>query len=206
MTRKEYKLDRFVNSSNSIIFNLVRNGEHVLDVGCADGYLAERFTKEKHCEVVGIELDPDMAIRAKKHCKKVFSGDVEELDIPYPENYFDAIIFGDILEHTKDPKKTIIKYKKFLATNGRIIISLPNIAFWSVRLKLLFGNFNYQDCGILDKTHLKFYTIKTAKELCKECGLRIFETRYAGRLIHYLKIFPALFACQSINVGGKYED
>ncbi len=203
MLKKDYKIDRFVNSSHSIIFNLIGNGVKVLDVGCASGFLAERLKNEKQCTVVGIEFNPELANQARTYCKEVFSGDVEEIDIRYPEDYFDTIIFGDILEHTKDPKKVIMRYKKYVTKDGRIIISLPNIAFWSIRLNLLFGRFDYREKGILDKTHLRFFTIKSAQRLIRDCGLKILETKYAGRMIYYLRLFPTLFAYQSINVCKK---
>lgn len=206
MASGNYELDRFTNSSHSVIFSLVGDGAKVLDVGCANGFLAEKLKKEKQCEVWGIEVDPELANQAKAFCKEVFAGDVEDLDIHYPADYFDAIIFGDILEHTKDPKEVIIRYKKHLKKDGKMIVSLPNIAFWSIRLNLLFGRFDYQEKGIMDRTHLRFFTIRSARELIWDCGLKILEIRYAGRLMYYLRLFPTLFAYQSINVCVRKDD
>ncbi|OGL46169.1 MAG: hypothetical protein A2W05_06165 [Candidatus Schekmanbacteria bacterium RBG_16_38_10] len=209
----EYKFDTFVNSSNMRITNMVRQGSIVLDVGCASGYLANRLKVEKKCLVYGIEIDSEMAARASNSCEKVFLGDIENLCLPERYyNFFDYIIFGDVLEHTKSPEIVLNNYLKYLKKDtGNIIISLPNCAYWLMRLSLLFGKFNYKDCGIMDRTHLRFFTKKTAIEMIKKCNLEITGIKYPGRISHYVRIFPALFAYQflflcslnSESVSGK---
>jgi SAM-dependent methyltransferase len=86
---------------------------------------------------------------------------------------FDAIVFGDILEHTEDPQAVINKFLPVLKPNGIMVISVPNFANWFVRLNILFGNFNYAESGILDKYHLKFFTLKSAREMLNKSGLLI---------------------------------
>jgi len=82
-------------------------------------------------------------------------------------------------------------------------MSFGNRGFWSIRLNLLFGNFDYQEKGILDKTHLRLFTIESAQGLIRNRGLKVLETKYAGRMIYYLRLFTTLFAYHSINVCKK---
>jgi len=146
----------------------------VLEVGTATGYLSQEMTG-MGCDVTGIEQDPDMAAIAGQHCSRMITGDVEAVDVS-TLGAFDAIIFGDVLEHLKDPRAVLTRFAKLLRPDGKILISLPNVANLWVRLNLLFGRFEYSRVGILDQTHLRFFTLKTAKELVRSCGLDVINT------------------------------
>ncbi|HEY6333467.1 MAG TPA: bifunctional glycosyltransferase/class I SAM-dependent methyltransferase, partial [Blastocatellia bacterium] len=146
----------------------------VLEVGTATGYLSQEMTN-LGCSVTGIEQDPDMAAIASQYCVKMITGDVEAVNVSTLGTY-DAIIFGDVLEHLKDPQAVLTQFAKLLAPDGKILISLPNVANLWVRLNLLFGRFEYSRVGILDQTHLRFFTLKTARELVRSCGLDVVDT------------------------------
>ena len=200
-------------SAHMTIIQLVGSNKKVLDVGCATGQLAKRLV-EKGCEVVGIEIDNESAQFARRYCRDVIVGDVEILkDLPYPEGYFDVIIFADVLEHLKDPQAVLTNLKRYLKKDGYILCSIPNVAHIYVRLNLLFGKWEYRDLGILDKTHLRFFTKKTAIELVERAGYKIAEIYYTpwvplfklnkfhfGRRLEYYitRLFPKLFALQFI--------
>jgi len=154
------------------IAKLIGHNKKILDVGCGDGSLPQILTKNKN-EVWGMEVNQSAANRAKKHCQKIFIIDVENNSLPVPDQYFDIIIFADVLEHLKLPAEILKKIRKKLKPNGLIIASIPNIANWRYRLKLLFGQFNYEDDGILDKTHLRFFTLSTIKKMFNQAGLKI---------------------------------
>jgi len=131
----------------------------VLDVGCNTGYLGKDLIEKKKCYVFGIDYSKTAIDVAKKYLNKVKVVNLEK----YSNNIndkFDVIIFADVLEHLKFPEKTLNIYKKLLNPNGVILASIPNIANINTRLKLLLGNWNYTDSGILDETHLKFFTKK----------------------------------------------
>lgn len=165
--------DSNVYGAHKKIVNCIGFGKKVLDVGCAEGTISEKLFSHK-CEVVGIELDEKSAQKAKKYCNDVVIGNVEliELNKEY-ENYFDIILFADVLEHLKEPLDVLRRFKKYLKDDGYIVISLPNIANWRMRFKLLLGNFDYEDCGLLDKTHLRFYNVKGVKKLLSDADLEI---------------------------------
>jgi glycosyltransferase involved in cell wall biosynthesis len=146
----------------------------VLEIGTATGYLSAEMTK-LGCRVTGIEQDAQMAEIARQHCDNLLVGDVETMDIS-DLGHYDAIIFGDVLEHLRDPRAVLEKLSGKLKPGGKILMSLPNIANIWVRLNLLFGRFNYRSVGILNESHLRFFTWKTAKQLVADSGLDIVTT------------------------------
>ncbi len=159
---------------NQAIYDLVPSRKRILDVGCATGRLGEKLVKEKYCYVVGVEVDPEMAKVARGKCNEVIEADVEntnELDL-LPQS-FDIIIFADSLEHMKNPAAVLSRMKRYLSKQGTLLISIPNVAFFSSRLGLLFGKFDYAEYGVLDKSHLRFFTLKTARKLLEDNGFQL---------------------------------
>ena len=106
---------------------------------------------------------------------------------------FGVIVFSDVLEYLAHPEDVLQFFvSNYLKEHGRVIISLPNVAHVSVRLGLLLGNFTYTDAGILDRTHLHLYTLKTARELIASCGLRVEKEKFSSdRLGRLIRVFPA---------------
>ncbi|MBU3957243.1 class I SAM-dependent methyltransferase [Patescibacteria group bacterium] len=197
---EEYQFDPSSHSPNVKILNLIKSGKKVLDVGCASGYLAARLVKKK-CQVFGIEIDKKAAQKASKHCQKVINDDVELIDkLPFPQNFFDIVVLSDILEHLKRPDLVLIKLKKYLADDGVIIASIPNVARIEIRLKLALGRFDYQESGILKRDHLRFFTLSSAKKMFQEAGFKITKIEPTG-LGSRVRIFPTLFAFQFIIVA-----
>ena len=163
------------NSSHALIVELVGTGKRVLDVGCATGYLANVLAG-RGCEVVGIEVDPDAARRAEEFCEKVLVGDVEEMDLEsqLEGDAFDVIVFGDVLEHLKYPARALERLEPFLRDEGHVVASIPNVAHGSVRLALLLrGEFRYRRLGLIDDTHLRFFTRESVERLLEDAGFLI---------------------------------
>jgi glycosyltransferase involved in cell wall biosynthesis len=163
-------------SSHAQILNWVERHRpaEVLEVGTATGYLSSEMEK-LGCAVTGVEQDPQMAEIAREYCREMHVGDIETMELQGAAR-FDAIIFGDVLEHLRDPQAVLEKMSELLKPGGNILISLPNVANIWVRLNLLFGRFNYSRVGILDKTHLRFFTLKSAKKLAIDSGLDVVST------------------------------
>jgi O-antigen biosynthesis protein len=187
------KYDYFNTNSCSVhqkIIHFIGQDKKVLDVGCSEGILSKKMN-ENNCQVVGIELDFEAAKIAECSCQELIIGDVELIQLnPKYENYFDVIIFADILEHLRDPLDVLERFKKYLNDDGYIIISLPNFVNWRIRLQMLFGNFKYDEFGILDIGHLRFFTEKSAKRMVKDAGLKI--TKF-DLTVGDLKTFPKIF-------------
>jgi 2-polyprenyl-3-methyl-5-hydroxy-6-metoxy-1,4-benzoquinol methylase len=142
-----------------------------LDVGAAHGYLAEAL-RSQGFQVTGLEADGVLGVEAAKHCDKFLLLDLDG-PLPHLAHPFDLIVFGDVLEHLKDPAKVLRTFTNRLSEGGSVIVSLPNVANFYVRLNLLFGRFDYQDRGILDRTHLHFFTRKSFRHFLEAAGLEI---------------------------------
>lgn len=161
------------------VVNFVEEGSRVLELGPATGYMSRAFAA-RGCTVVGIEVDAGMAERAAEHCERVIVGDLDALDLDAElggEPKFDAIASADVIEHLKDPLGALRRLCRFLADDGRVVISIPNVAHGSVRLALLQGRFEYRDWGLLDSTHLRFFTRESFEALLDEAGLDLLELR-----------------------------
>jgi SAM-dependent methyltransferase len=152
-----------------------RKGLRVLDVGCGFATTSEYIQKLGN-EVTGLESS-DVAVEvASKRLAHVVLGDMLTADLGGRE--FDAIIFADVLEHVPWPVSALKRYLQYLAPNGTVIVSLPNVGLWSVRLAHLAGKWEYEETGVLDRTHLRFFTRKTAKWLLAQGGLEPVKATY----------------------------
>jgi 2-polyprenyl-3-methyl-5-hydroxy-6-metoxy-1,4-benzoquinol methylase len=164
--------------------------EKVLDVGCGCGatgqYLKSHFQVK---EVVGIEMNPEMAQQARTILDQVIIDDVQKMDLPYERNYFDCIICADILEHLYDPWSVLIKLKNHLKDAGCLLLSVPNVQHWSMIARLLAGRWDYRDEGILDSTHIRFFTRKSLRGLIERCGFQIEKMSSAlGPEVHLINM------------------
>jgi len=160
------------NNSHTFIVELVGANKRVLDVGCATGYVA-RALNERGCTVSGLEADPEAAQEARPHLDRLVVGDLEHTDLveTFGEHSFDVVVFGDVLEHLRDPLPTLRQSRSLLVDGGSVVASVPNIAHGSIRLSLLQGRFDYQPLGLLDTTHLRFFTRDSLEALMREAGL-----------------------------------
>lgn len=158
------------------VVRLVGAGKRVLELGPATGYMSRVFA-ERGCTVVGIEFDPEMAQQAESYCERVIVGDLDgfDFDAELGDDRFDVVVAADVLEHLKDPLKVILELRRFLVPGGVFVISVPNVAHGSVRLALLSGHFDYRETGLLDSTHLRFFTRESFEQLLDEAELGLAE-------------------------------
>lgn len=158
------------------IIDLIPEGNHrILDIGCGDGGTLKKLKElGKANEIFGIELNEDIAKKLSQDLDEIVIGDVESIEPTFNEKYFDYILFGDSLEHLINPDKVLNKYKKLLKDDGFIIASIPNIKYFSIILKLIiFDEFKYVDAGILDRSHLRFFTKREIKRMFQNANLKI---------------------------------
>ncbi len=151
-----------------------RSGLEVLDAGCGFATTSQHIQRLGN-RVLGIESNADAVPVARTRISEVIETDLQHFSI---DRKFDVIIFADVLEHLPWPIGVLRKYKAMLKDGGSMIVSLPNVGLWSVRLGLLFGRFHYQDTGVLDRTHLRFFTQSSAIEMLRESGLEPFRRTY----------------------------
>ena len=200
-------------STHALQFRMIPDGARVLDVGCHTGILGEALRVRKNCEVVGIDNDVEALIAAKQRLNAVEQVNLEEPGwasklIQTGKKDFDIVLFGDVIEHTRNPLDILKESHALLVPNGKAIVSLPNIANLRVRLGLLRGKFDYADSGILDKTHIRFFTLKTARELVRNAGYKIVSETYSGYSMPrwLIDLFPSLFAVNIIMAAGPSRE
>jgi len=174
--RYKFDIDLDSESTHARIVALVGTDRRVLELGPATGYMSQALV-ERGCSVVGIEVDAEMAAEAATHCERVIVGDLDTLDLDAElgSDRFDVIVAADVLEHLKEPLAALRRLKGFLSPQGFFVISLPNIAHGSVRLALLEGHFSYREAGLLDATHLRFFTRESVGELLDDAELAAAE-------------------------------
>jgi 2-polyprenyl-3-methyl-5-hydroxy-6-metoxy-1,4-benzoquinol methylase len=155
------------------IMSLIPPGARIiLDVGCGKGILGKNLSAQER-RVCGIEKDPIVAEEASKHLETVVVGDVESLSLPFAERSFDCLIFADILEHLKDPWAVLRNMRRFLREGGEVIASIPNVRHYKIIRSLLRGHWRYTQSGILDITHLRFFTLEGIRNLFEQTGYTV---------------------------------
>ncbi|MFH1996781.1 MAG: class I SAM-dependent methyltransferase [Candidatus Omnitrophota bacterium] len=154
------------------------DARRVLEIGCGTGLTGKAIkeTRGGSVEVVGVEREPDVAGGAAANIDRVIVGDVETLTLPY-ENYFDCAIYGDVLEHLIDPWGVLRRHREALRQNGVAIASIPNISHYRV-IKMLRNNiWSYSDSGVLDRSHLRFFTLASMREMFEKAGFVVTAVR-----------------------------
>ena len=166
-----YTLKPEPHSSHSIILGWLGQGQgrRLLDVGAAGGLLSGPLS-EQGWRVTAIERDPVLAAAGAAFCEEMLVADLDQ-EIPETEGPFDAIVYADLLEHLRDPLRVLTGLNRNLSPTGQVIVSVPNVAHLWIRVLLLFGRFDRTDRGILDQTHLHFYTERSLSKLLLEAGL-----------------------------------
>jgi 2-polyprenyl-3-methyl-5-hydroxy-6-metoxy-1,4-benzoquinol methylase len=211
-------------SHSQIVFYLgsLQQGTRVLDIGTATGTIG-RMGRDLGLRLTGVEPNPEWANRARPYYEAVEIGTIETC----PDEFLrdkQVIILADVLEHMPDPEQSLKYLMDLQSGQPRLVISVPNIANIYIRLSLLMGNFNYTDQGILDKTHLRFFTRKTIIEMLGKLNLDVqkiwhtpiplekvspfFVNSILGRLIYHLlklatDIFPTLLGYQFVIIAEK---
>lgn len=174
MPGPEYEFKAFRYSSHYWILKLLETEKRplkILDVGTAGGYLGKTLTGRGH-RVTGIERDPVYAQKARGYYEFFDLADIETFEFSYRQE-FDYILFADVLEHLRDPAAVLRRSIPALRKSGQIVISVPNVANCVIRLSLLLGRFDYMDRGILDRTHFRFFTLRSLKQMMNEVSCKV---------------------------------
>ena len=206
--------DYAAGESTALIGGFIPAGARVLDIGCGTGSVSRLLREHRHATVVGIEPNAERAALCRTRGIEVHTGFLTA-ELLATLGQFDAVVFADVLEHLADPSAMLRLVRPALKPGGVVVASMPNIAHWTVRARLLLGRFNYSPSGIMDATHLRWFTFQTARELFERSGFVVnamggsagaWMTEYARtpvrvrrRLLPLLaRVWPTLFACQVI--------
>ncbi len=170
-----YNQTGFSKSQQEII-KLVGHDQTVLELGPAAGYMTKAFLN-KNCTVDVVEIDQNSLRKIPKKVRLALGGSIEDPSILKKLNSdYNFIIMADVLEHLVYPSQTLRALRQVAGGQTKLIISMPNIASWPMRKQLFFkGDFAYQESGLLDKTHLHFYTVETLPKLLEENGWNVLE-------------------------------
>jgi 2-polyprenyl-3-methyl-5-hydroxy-6-metoxy-1,4-benzoquinol methylase len=141
------------------LLRFTEGASSVLDIGCAGGFFDQHLVARGQ-RVIGTELNPASAAQAHNVCHKVILGDIETPEVQSKiRERFDAVVLGDVLEHLQKPTALLVYIRKaWLKSSGWVVLSVPNSAHWVFRREVLLGRFPYRQCGLFDKTHLRFFT------------------------------------------------
>lgn len=169
------------NTSWYKVFNAVPEKTTVLDIGCSSGNFGQELIARKQCIVDGIELDKKDAETAGKKLRKVWQLNIETGSISSIKGKYDIIYFGDVIEHLVNPSKTLERVKSLLKPGGKILFSIPNMSHVAIRLMLLKGDFEYTETGLLDKTHLHFYSLEEVYTVFREAGFEIDDIDFVDK-------------------------
>jgi len=166
--------DYFSQTRAEVLPFVPKDAKRILDVGCGEGRFASKLKELLRAEVWGIEYVPTAAEVARQHLDRVLVGDVTQQLEQLPNRYFDCVTFTDVLEHLVDPYQVLLAMKEKLSADGVIVASIPNVRYFRNLFDLVVrGTWQYEDFGILDKTHLRFFTKKSIEEMLESLGYRV---------------------------------
>ncbi|HPM42375.1 MAG TPA: class I SAM-dependent methyltransferase [Candidatus Omnitrophota bacterium] len=165
----------YENKRTDLIKFVPQGAVRVLEIGCGTGQTGAEIKRLRGpgTTVVGVELFPDAALKAHEVLDAVFTGDVEKIELPFKKHYFDCVIYGDVLEHLMDPWRILEKHQEMLKPGGIMIASIPNIAHYRIVRMLKKKEWNYQDSGIMDVTHIRFFALKNIYSMFERAGLKV---------------------------------
>lgn len=165
------------NESRAMSLRLVGSAKRVLEFGCSTGRVTAALA-ERGCRVTGVDIDAEAAERARAYADEIVILDLDDADFEtkLADRRWEVALFGDVLEHLRDPLRVLRATRQLLEWNGTLVVSVPNIAHADVRLALLSGEFPYGPFGLLDRTHLRFFTLDSLTKLLEDAGYVVVET------------------------------
>lgn len=173
----DYSFDLESNRSASRVARLVGKNKTILEVGCGPGSQSKVFHGILGCDVVGIEIDPARAEKARTYCREVHVANLETDDLSgfLKDEKFDVIVCADVLEHLRNPDDLLIGLKNYLKPDGYLVASIPNFTHASIIYEMIHGRFEYKTEGLLDSTHIKFFSCASALSLIENADYWIAE-------------------------------
>jgi 2-polyprenyl-3-methyl-5-hydroxy-6-metoxy-1,4-benzoquinol methylase len=207
-----YYADEDINHAVVRILRNARTPEHgpgtVLDIGCGRARLGAEIEKLGY-RVTGIDNNPIAQTTARRRLAEVLDCNIIDfgrLGALLDGRRFDWLVTADVLEHLPDPLGALRCYRRFLQPHGRLVISLPNVAVWDNRLRLMCGHFDYADSGVLDRTHLRFFTFRTARRLLAEAGFAVPRTTWEPGIVRaFLPLLKPLLRGNGAEAGAILE-
>ena len=219
MSKYDFALDMKTKNSLSIILEGIKPNSTVLEVGCAHGRMTKHLKETLNCTVDVVEIDEEAGTVAKQWARYAWIGTeegnieakgvFEEIKDTWQTQY-DYVIFADVLEHLINPERALSDSKQVLNKDGSVWISIPNIAYNGIIIELIYDQFTYREVGLLDSTHLRFFTINSLDKMVKKCGFKInMEYDLQCKVIHsefkdaYTKVPPQVATYLKFRPSGE---
>lgn len=205
MAKEDYasKQSGYFGNARPDMIGFIPEGVHrVLEIGCGAGEFGAALKELRQVEVVGVELIEAAANLARQRLDAVIVADIQHQPIDLPERSFDCVVCNDVLEHLVDPWTVLAGLRHFLKPDGWLVASIPNVRHHKVVRRLLWpGEWKYENSGVMDRTHLRFFTQGSARELVEQAGFRIVREQGIHR-----SSFPVWLRLANALAGGAFED
>ena len=186
---------------------LIPTGSTILDIGAGNGLMALLLKKSgKQVIIDGIEPSPQAAALASPHYRHFYTGYVQEFAQKITEADYNFIILADVIEHMADPQTFLRDLSSRISDRTRLVLSVPNVAFGAVRLALLGGRFEYVDSGLLERTHLRFFTFATLERIIREIGMNVEKLYFLRRNIFSTEIDLRNIGANPLCLGRMLRD
>jgi len=198
------KPDTYYQGTRNEMLRFIPEGvETVLEVGCAAGGFGRQLKQRGVREVWGVEVVESAAQQAQEVLDKVLIGDIADLIDQLPANYFDVVVFNDVLEHLVDPFTVLARIKSRIRAGGMVVSSIPNIRYYhTFRELVLHKTWEYEESGILDRTHLRFFTVKSIRNMYERLGYEVL--RHEGN--NPMRKRPMSYRMANVLLRGKISD
>ncbi len=192
----------FGNSRPDMLEFIPEGAQRILEIGCGSGEFGAALKRQRKAVVIGVELIEAAAETARQHLDRVITADVQHQELDLREQSFDCLVCNDVLEHLVDPWTVLGRLRRFVKPDGWLVTSIPNIRHHKVVRRLLWpGEWKYEESGILDRTHLRFFTQRSARELVESAGFRVIREQGLHR-----SSFPVWLRAVNGLAGGAFED
>jgi SAM-dependent methyltransferase len=178
--RGDFRRSIYFDQSRPEVLAIVpHHARRIVELGCASGWMGAGLKRRQECHVTGLEISVEAAARASTRLDRVIVGDCEQLDLDssFEPGEFDCLIAADVLEHLRDPEQLLRRFQRFLAPGASLVFSLPNVRNAGVLGAAAQGYWTYQPEGILDRTHLRFFTRREIENMLTRLGLEAEEWR-----------------------------
>jgi len=196
--------DQYYRGTRREMLQFIPEGvDTVLEVGCAAGGFSAQLKQRGVREAWGVEIVESAAEKARQVLDKVLVGDIADLIDQLPAAYFDVVIFNDVLEHMVDPFTVLARIKSRIKDGGMVVSSIPNIRYYHILFALVVRkNWEYEDSGILDRTHLRFFTVRSIRAMYERLGYTVL--RHEG--INVMPDRPLMYRLANVLLRGKVSD
>ena len=180
----EYNVVLDADSGPARVVRIVGENKRVLEIGAGPGSITKQLTATSNCRVTAVDIDTESVKKLMPYCERAYQADLNDLAwvrVLGADSKFDVVVAADVLEHVYEPLTVLSAMKELLEERGYLVISLPHVAHSVIHACLFNEDFDYNDVGLLDRTHIRFFGIKNIQKLFDDAGLKIIHAEFVVR-------------------------